>query len=174
MREYLRLPVFVLAALLPLSSSPGIYKYIDENGRIAYSDKPVVGAQAVKIQRAPTPSREDVAENDYLGEDNFDEYGEVTKYNALQVLHPIPEKVVNERSGSVQVILLATPPLSDQHQLIITVDGKDISRGRHANLNLTNLPRGSHSVNGRIVDSNGFEMIKSPTVTFYVRDVDRL
>lgn len=171
MRDYLRLLVLFLAALAPLSSSPAIYKYIDENGRVAYSDKPVDGAKTMKIRRTPSPAQNQPT-NDAVGDANFDEYGEVVKYNSLQVLNPPPEKIIDERSGAVQVILLATPQLSNSHQLIINVNGKDISRGRHANLNLSNLTRGSHTISGRIIDSNGFEMIKSPDVTFHVRDED--
>lgn len=167
MRDYL--PLLLVIALLPLSAWAGIYKYIDANGRVAYSDRPVEGAQAMKLRSAPTPPADKYADEDGVTDDNISGDGEVTRYSSLQVLNPTPGKTINDRSGSVQVILLPTPPLSSSHQLIINVDGKDISRGRHANLSLTNVGRGSHSVTGRIVDADGFVMIESPTVSFHVR-----
>ena len=168
MKEYLRLPVLVLVSLLPLSVSAAIYKYIDENGRVAYSDKPVSGAETMKVQRASSKLDDEVATK--VSDDNFDEYGEVVRYNTLQVLNPTSDQVINDSSGSVQVIFLPTPGLSKSHQLIINVNGKDVSRGRHSTLNLANLSRGSHTVSAKIVDNRGFLMIESDSVTFHVRD----
>ena len=168
-KDYFSFAVLVVVAtlLLPKAGTAGVYKYLDENGRIAYSDKPVDGAKKMKLQRSPTPPAEDEASEEELSEDNEEQ--EVTSYKALKLLNPTQNKVVSDRSGSVQVILLPSPRLSSQHQLIINVDGKDISRGRHANLNLANVHRGSHTVSGRIVDADGNVMIESPSVTFHVR-----
>lgn len=169
MKDYISFAVLVvIATLLPLKAGySGVYKYLDENGRIAYSDKPIEGAKKMKLQRSPTPPpADDASEEEAL--ENEDEQ-EVTSYKALKLLNPTQNKVISDRSGSVQVIMLPTPRLSSQHQLIINVDGKDISRGRHANLNLANVHRGSHTVSGRIVDADGNVMIESPSVTFHVR-----
>ncbi len=171
MRDYLPFPVLILAAMLPLSASAAIYKYIDENGRVAYGDKPVEGAKTIKVRSAP-PSADKDSNTDENGvtDDNFGEDGEVSKYNSLKILNPTPEKIINDRSGSIQVIFLPTPRLSKNHQLIINVDGKDISRGRHGSLNLTNVTRGSHTVSGRIVNADGAQIIESAVVTFHVQD----
>jgi hypothetical protein len=159
--------VAIATLLAPTVSSAGIYKYLDENGRIAYSDKPVEGAKKMKVQRQPTPQQDQSTDDEETAE--VDEDGEVTSYKSLKVLNPTQGKVISDRSGSVQVIFLPSPRLSAQHQLVINVDGKDISRGKHANLNLSNVHRGSHTVSGRIVDADGNLMIESPSVTFHVR-----
>ncbi len=169
MKDYFSFTVLVAIAslLLPMASNAGIYKYLDENGRVAYSDKPVEGAKKMKIQRQPTPQPDESTEDDDASEDEEEE--EVTSYKSLKILNPTHDKVISDRSGSVQVILLPSPRLSSEHQLIINVDGKDISRGKHANLNLANVHRGSHTVSGRIVDADGNLMIESPSVSFHVR-----
>ena len=171
MRDYLTVCFFVVAVTSVSGNAlAGIYKYLDENGKIAYSDKPVQGAQKLKIKLRPTPEI-DEAQRAADALENDDSNGkEVTSYESLELLTPDNDKVVSDRSGSVQVILLPTPRLSSTHELVITVDGKDISRGRHANLNLSQVSRGTHTVSARILDANGNTMISSPTTTFHVRE----
>ncbi len=169
MRDYRPFVTFVVAALLPLTASSAVYKYIDENGRIAYSDTPVDGAETMKMQRAPTPAPDEVVEEKAASRDG-DASDDAGKYKSLQVLNPTPGKVVNNSAGSVQIILLPTPALSESHEIIINVDGKDMTRGRSAALNLTNVNLGSHSVTGRIVDKDGYVVIESDTVTFHLRN----
>lgn len=169
MREYLPCSAFIFAILLPLTASSAIYKYIDENGRVAYSDKPVAGADQIKVQRAPERSQKLAKDDGDDSDENIGVDGDVARYESLRILNPEPNQSINDQSGTVQVILLPTPALSRSHEIVINVDGKDISRGRHSSLSLTNLTRGSHSVSGRIVDAEGYNMIESGTVTFHVR-----
>ena len=169
MRDYFATIFFVTAITLASGSAVGgIYKYIDENGQVAYGDKPVEGAKRMSIQLRPTPvPEENKAQAEELANAGANE--EVASYESLELLTPTQEKVVSDRSGSVQVILLPTPRLSRTHELVISVDGKDISRGRHANLNLSQVSRGTHIVSARILDANGTVMISSPSVTFHVQ-----
>lgn len=173
MRDYI-ITLFIVTAITLSSGSAtaGIYKYRDANGKIVYGDKPVVGAKKLKIRLRPTPEPEDEEESEDDSDadgSETDEAGEVTSYKSLELLNPTNDKVISDRSGSVQVILMPTPRLSSNHKLVINVDGKDISRGRHTNLNLSQMPRGTHTVSGRILDANGTELISSPTASFHVK-----
>lgn len=170
MRDYFITFLFV-TAITSLSGTAigGIYKYIDENGKIAYSDKPIEGAKKMNIQLRPTPVPDAAQEAADALESDDGTNKEVANYESLELLTPTHDKVVSDRSGSVQVILLPTPRLSSTHELVINVDGKDISRGRHGNLNLSQVSRGTHTVSARILDANGTIMISSPTVSFHVK-----
>lgn len=161
--------IFIATFFINAPAVAGVYKYIDENGQVAYSDKPVAGAEKLKIRSrnspsyAAQPSRQNQSNNSGSTTDTAFEY------DSFELLTPKNEKVVSDRSGSVQVIFLPTPTLANDHQIIVTVDGKDISRGRHANISLSQVPRGSHKVEGRIEDADGQILIKSGTVTFHVK-----
>lgn len=171
MRSFALLPVFLASTLLVANSSSiaGIYKYIDEDGQVAYSDKPVDGAEKMKIrERAPRPEA-GFDTNSNRGQGPEGELSEQVEYESLEILTPRNDRVIADRTGSVEVILLPTPRLADGHELIIVVDGKDISRGRHANVTLSQVPRGSHKVSARILDSGGQTLMTSPTVTFHVK-----
>lgn len=150
-------------------ASSGVYKYIDENGQVAYSDKPVQGAEKLKIRSRNGPSYaaqpSNSAQNEQAGESDSNGF----KYESFELLTPKNDKVVSDRSGSVQVVFLPSPSLAADHEIIVTVDGKDISRGRHANISLSQVPRGSHKVTGRIESAEGKVLIKSATVTFHIK-----
>lgn len=156
-----------------VSAVAGIYKYIDENGQVAYGDKPVDGAKKLKIRHKSRaeerlvgdPNERNTSESDNKNPDK----PSVANYQSLEILTPKNDKVVSDRSGSVEVIVLPSPKLADRHELVINVDGKDISRGRHANLTLSQVPRGSHKVTAKIVDANGSTLISSSAVTFHVK-----
>lgn len=165
MRDYIA-TICLVIAITSVSGAAigGIYKYLDENGNVAYSDKPIQGAKRMNIQLRPTPEPDEQQQ----AADALE--SEVTSYESLELLTPKNDKIVSDRSGSVQVILLPTPGLSSTHEMVITVDGKDISRGRHANLNLSQVSRGTHTVSGRILDANGTTIITSATSTFHVKE----
>ena len=149
-----------------------VYKYIDENGNVAYSDKPVQGSKKLKIH-STRPSSESSSEDgegsdgESSGDRELADENQVV-YKSLDILTPKSGKVIDERSGAVQIIFLPTPSLGKTDQLVITVDGKDISKGRDANFSLSNLARGGHTVNGKIIDANGKTKITSNVVTFEV------
>lgn len=172
--------VLVVAASLMAAgfASAAVYKYIDENGNVAYGDKPVSGSEQVKIQKAkrPKPQVQDEGESGEQPQSNRnggsrqsgDEDAPVV-YKSLEILTPKNEKVIDDRTGTVQVIFLPTPSLAPSDQLVITVDGKDLSKGRDANLALQQVSRGQHTVTGRILDADGNLKIQANTVTFHVR-----
>ena len=160
-------------------ASAAVYKYIDENGNVAYGDKPVSGSEKVKIQKAKRPKPEvqnEEEESDQQPQSNRNggsrqSGGETPSvvYKSLEILTPKNEKIIDDRTGTVQVIFLPTPSLGPTDQLVITVDGKDVSKGRDANLALQQVARGQHTVTGRILDSDDKLKIQANTVTFHVR-----
>lgn len=160
---------FIVALMATTPVASGVYKYIDEYGQVAYSDKPIDGAERLKIRSRNSPgyAAQPSRPNQANSQGRPDSTG--FKYESLELLTPKNDKIVSDRSGSVQVVFLPSPRLAEDHELIVTVDGKDISRGRHANISLSQVPRGSHEVSGRIESSDGTIMIKSASATFHVK-----
>lgn len=151
-----------------------VYKYIDENGQVAYGDKPVEGAKQLKLRGRPTRDTDDQGGDDATATNDPDDAGRmkkqpVIKYQSLEILTPKNNKTVHGSTGNVEVVMLATPKLQNDHSLVITLDGKEIANGRHANLSLTEVPRGAHKLMARITDKKGVTLVQAPTVTFHVK-----
>lgn len=174
------IPLTLLAiALVTSPASAKVYKFVDENGVVSFSDKPSQGSSEVKIRQtrpSNTNADDDEGEGDESVEEtaSSDEEGDNKRpaitYRSLQVLTPRQDKVLDPENGAVQVILLPTPSLGDNHELVISVDGRDISQGRDVNLSVTNLPNGNHTVAGRIIDPDGKVIIQSRTINFEINE----
>jgi len=152
-----------------MPANSGVYKYIDENGQVAYSDRPVEGARKLKIRTQAAPGYGAQPNQPVKKKPQAPADAEAVKYESFELLTPKHDKVVSDRSGSVQVIFLPTPRLAADHEIVVTVDGKDISRGRHANISLSQVPRGTHKVSGRIESADGDTVIESATIEFHVK-----
>jgi len=158
--------------------SADVYKYIDENGNVAYGDKPIDGSEKVKIPGVKSNSRSNsgnkTASNSNSQSDDLDEGQdeegaiETTDYKDLAVLTPRQGRVVDPENGTVQIIMLPTPSLASADQLVINIDGKDVNKGREVNLSVQNLTDGPHTVKGRILGQDGKVIIESASVKFQV------
>lgn len=164
----------ILGVTLAISpASANIYKHVDEYGNVSYSDKPIQGAEEFKVRGSK--SKSDATDQDEDNEEtsaNSEEGEQVksTKYRSLEILTPRQGKVVDSESKAVQVILLPTPSLGENDELVINIDGKDVSKGRDVNLSVQNLPSGNHTVSSRIQNSEGKVVIESASVSFEISD----
>lgn len=163
----------LLAACIGMCNAgvAAIYKYTDENGNTIYSDKPIDGAKKIKIRgesrspRAPRKTYEPAVGEARSGiPDQLD-----VIYSTFEILTPKSDSIAPGNSGNVDVVLLASPRLHARHRIIIALDGKEISNGRHANLNLTNLSRGTHTLTAQIVDAEGITQVRAAPVSFHVK-----
>jgi len=176
------LKTIIIAASLAFAATAAaqVFKYIDENGNVAYSDRPVVGAEEVKIKE--TRKRRSIPEDNRSG--NTPEPGaarssrtipsdakqEVT-YSGLEILTPKDNKVVDARSGTVQIVFLPSPALGEGDEIVLNVNGKDMSKGRSTSFSLNALAAGGYSITGRIVNGDGETRIGSPSVSISVSDI---
>lgn len=166
---------YLLAALLALLAMPvlaGTYKWVDEDGKVHYSDKPVEGAEEVKLPQLPTydTSRlpKDTRPLDTGTEDVDDE--QETSYSRFEFISPKPDQVFWNTGGSIPVQLALQPGLRNGHQLKVYLDGT-LKAGPSQSLGftLTEMYRGSYSVRAVVVDRNDQEIARTGSVTFHVK-----
>lgn len=161
----------ILATALLISPvSADIFKHVDEQGNVSYSDQPVLGAEKIATRNLRSSRRASDEENgdESTSSSDADETAESPDYKSLRILTPREGKVVDAETGTVQVILLPTPSLGKSDNLIIEIDGRDVSKGRDVNLSVQNLPNGKHSVSSRIENSDGEVIIESASVNFTI------
>ncbi len=165
----------LLAACLGFCSASvaQVYKYTDENGNTIYTDKPTDGAKKLKIRNESRSSAARAPRQKYepaVGEARGEQSDQIDViYSKLEILSPTNDSTPPGNSGNVEVVLLASPRLHARHRIVIALDGKEISNGRHANLSLTNLARGTHTLTAQIVDAEGTTQIQANAVSFHVK-----
>lgn len=165
----------LIVALLMLSLAAGVpaavYKWVQPDGTVIYSDHPpqddvmptdLPPVQQIKIV-APPPS---AAEPTPASRESND--AEAKGYTQLTIIEPANDSAVRANGGQVSVKLDLQPPLHEGDSMAIMLDGKEIGQGKSTLLNLTNVDRGSHTLQAAVKNAEGGTVISSSPITFHV------
>ena len=171
----MRTVLIVLGILLATAASATTYKWVDRNGVTHYSDRPQPGAEIVELQPAqtfdapaPTSSARATPRNQHANN--------AVTYAKLDLWKPSNDEVFTNTANTVPVRLRLEPDLQAGHSVWLYLDGKRVD-GQPTNavsFDLTEVPRGTHTVNAVVVDVSGVPLIKSQSVTFHLRQVSTL
>ena len=146
--------------LVPVLATGQVYKWVDSNGKIHYSDRPVAGAKpsAVPVQKAPPPQDKPSP-------------GQATPgpYARLEIVAPEDNVTVRDADGNVQVGLVLEPALMEGHRLQILTDGAPASGDiPGTQLRISGLSLGSHQLQAQIIDSSGTPIASTSVVHFHL------
>ncbi|OUR68795.1 hypothetical protein A9Q80_01010 [Cycloclasticus sp. 46_83_sub15_T18] len=142
-----------------------VYKYINKQGKTAYSDIPVAGAKKVvvppvMIYKAPavqsispiyTPSVEAVS------------------YQRLEIINPIDQAIIRNNLGKLSVNYRIEPSLQRGDRLLLLLDGV-----RQESMNIEGLVRGQHSLSLEVVNAKNELRMSSATTVIYLQHATRL
>ena len=145
MMKRLMLLQMVLAFALSAAAADTIYRQVDEQGRVIYSDQPTADAEPVDLPPANTAPA--VQPSAPATADHGPPAREV--YRSLAIREPggiIPNGLAG---ATVRVDL--EPELRSGHRLQVLLDGELIASGDPSGIVLPQLPRGSHSLEVRVV-----------------------
>ncbi len=162
------LSTLTMAALLGTSMlvSAQIYKWVDDNGNVVYSDVPNSKAEeftppSMNAVAMPKPRSEPESEK---------QTPKFVAYKSLRILSPKPDEVVRNNTGAVTVTLKAEPGLQDGHYYSVFVDGHAmIKRTENDSVTLTDINRGEHKINAVIRNNTGKVLKRSNNVYFHMK-----
>lgn len=167
--------MFVYKALLAAagvfiatSVCAAVYKTIDANGNVVYTDEPVGDAKPVDlpplstippprpVQPASTGSAEEASTK------NYEEFGVVT---------PQQDATLRDNTGNVPVSIALKPSLNVAagHRIQFYMDGQ--TQGEPVTSLKTlfeNVDRGAHTVAAAVIDASGNELMRTDSVRFYL------
>jgi hypothetical protein len=151
MRKYF----LVLLLLAPLSAMAAIYKSVDSNGNVVFSDKPSPNAQeiptpspnTVHLPKAPPP---EVAKKEKKAKD--------TVYTSLVITSPGANETIHSNPGIVNITLRLTPALNIKagDRVNILVDNYVLLRQTsQLSVKIPDINRGTHSVQAIVTNKQG-------------------
>ena len=176
MRTLVGQPILWLAVVMLVlagTSDAEIYKSLEPNGTIGYSDRPNANAERLLLpplsvikgveitpQTPPAPSTDPVSE---------------AAYQRFRILRPEDGETLRANGGDLSIEFDVTPALDPTHAIVVHFDRQPRS-GEPGNpiLTLTDADRGPHSFEGLIVDATGRELARSSSVTVHVQRVSVL
>lgn len=159
------IPLLMLA-VLPVVAAAGVYKWVDADGNVHFSDTPQPGAEEVHVPPpqtytpAPLPAITPPPEPPPTPAD----------YSRFELTAPAPDANLWDNTGALAVGFAVEPPLKTArgHKLEILVDGAVRATVADTAATLQNLERGTHSLQGRIVDGAGKPLISTSPVTVHL------
>jgi hypothetical protein len=160
--------LFLLFCLFLSSAPADVYKWVDEDGNIHYSDRsPQDGAEAMELPKGmyytppPLPTR---------SADRADaEQPEQEGYGELVITQPEMNETIRNNEGLVRVVYNLEPGLVAGDQFKLILDGQELQdRVTDTSVVLNNIERGSHTLKVQVVNG-GVVMATSQSVVFHLR-----
>ena len=167
MRKFI--PLLIIFMALP-AFARDVYKWTNEEGVVIYSDIPQEGAERIRVNTGrQVPASRSGAEQGEAQSGSGDEAEAIT-YESLEIIQPADDATIRSNEGMVAVGLSLSPALGQGHEVKIIVDGTELEGGmKGTQFTLNNLNRGTHSLQTRVVDAQGNELITSNSISFHLR-----
>ena len=160
--------VVILLVLAAMSQAAEVYKIVDADGNITYTDQPgasaaerlnlrrinQAAAPAARVEDGPTAN----AEADLVG------------YSSARISSPVHQAVILHNQANIIVQLALEPQLQPGHLVRFSVNG--VAQGlpvRATAYQLDNIERGSHSIGAAVVDGKNRVLIAAKPVIVHVK-----
>lgn len=151
----------------PREEGRAIYRTVDENGNVVFTDNPPNKGRAEPVTVGPVNTMESrrSEEPGAARASQRDEDGPV--YRALAITAPADGATVRlPQDNPVTVRVTSDPPRGADHRLVILDNGVPMEGAR------MDFPNpGSHQLQAVIEDADGRPLIRSQPVTFYVHRI---
>ncbi|MEM7220336.1 MAG: DUF4124 domain-containing protein [Pseudomonadota bacterium] len=163
---------------LALTSAAEIYKTVDEFGNVSFTDRPTQQpGRAVEKVRVDTMNTyvDDSPRAAYEGPAGTAESETGGYYRTLAILSPEADAALRDNAGNVMINAHIEPRLLPGDRIALRLDGRlNEAAAQGTRIALSNLPRGSHSIQLVVVDRSGNEKITSGTREFHLQRFSQL
>lgn len=162
--------LFTLLSTLTSLSYAEIYRSVDEDGNIHFSDTGLPDTKEVQLQDSNMFStNEKINSTDSeLSIDNVDLFEPIIQYQAT-ILSPENDMAVRSNDGSININVSTTPKKENTHTFQLYLDGKKLgSPQMSSSIRALNIDRGTHQVQVELLNSKGRTLAKTQIVTVHL------
>jgi len=164
-----RMPFAILLLVSGAAFAGTMYKWVDVNGTIHYSDRPRPGATELQIDtRVPTGTPPPVARVPVSTAST--EPAEEFRYEDCSIVRPANDETL-QNAYSMSVGWQIRPGLRSGDRVTLALDGTLVAGVSPSGTSFTITPvdRGTHTLMVSILDANGRGLCQSAPVTVHVR-----
>jgi hypothetical protein len=149
-----------IALLCVLNVQAGVYKWLDGEGRVHFSDHPVENAQELRgyaTPKIPAPAAQPPGASTNL-------------YAVFELATPTDNQVLRSSEGNVPIGMLLQPGLQKGHEIRLFLDNGPVkSHFTTTQLILAKVPLGSHQLRAEVINADGETQATSQEITFHLR-----
>jgi hypothetical protein len=158
--------ISLLFVCLPVSAE--IYRWIDNEGNVIYSDQPNPKAEQIELSPTTTYSPTVTVQPEInIVEEKSEDDLPVPPYE-LRIVSPGQNESIWVNSGNLSVTLIVEPVLDVERQdkIRLLLDGLEVGVQASTTFQLKELSRGQHQLSAEVVDNSGKTLIQASSVTF--------
>ncbi len=172
----IRLALVIALAAASSAALAQIYKTVDANGNVVFTDIAPVDRSAGKPESQPVtvPPTNTYDAPALPAQTAGTAPGPTapTAYAQIDVISPTQDESIRDNAGNVQVEVAINPPLRGSDHLLLLLDGSPVDVGAvNGVFELSNVDRGTHTAAARVVDGQGDVISESDPVTFHLMRV---
>jgi hypothetical protein len=166
--------------IAPLQAIGQVYKWVDENGRTIYSSTPPPAGTKNPVVLPPPPAPQPsppppaVSAKKPEPAKPADKKPDTAKqagggaYTTAQLTSPTPDEVIWSNSGDVPFSIALQPSLRQGHKIRLILNGAPHAEIAGEQGTLSNLDRGTYSLQAEVLDRDGRAVASTNSVTFTV------
>ena len=163
--RYLDLGSLLAAVTLPAGAE--VYRHVDKQGNVTFSDEPTEGAEAIQVKPVTTvtlPKLQDVSRPERRDQAPD---GKV-RYDQASFAAPQDGEAFHSGSGDIEFRVSSSPALGQGHKYEITLDGQPVAQSASGSLVVRNVYRGTHQAAVHVIDENGLRVFTGDSISFTV------
>lgn len=147
-----------------------VYRWVDADGVVHFTDRPVPGAERLLIEPPPPASDPGIGSRRPPVRAAAEE-PPVAFYDLVAIQSPGQDEVLWNIEGQLDVSAAVNPPLRPGHRLRLFLDGSPVATlpPGQTSIQLTDVFRGEHSLRAEVLDQTGATVGAGPVTSFAVR-----
>ena len=160
----------ILTLLLPFSAHSQMYKWVDEDGNVSYSDQPPFkGANTLAPPDLNTTPKVDIPKE--KPKSILDSKPNETSYSFFKITAPENDATIRSNAGNFSASLGLKPALntSQGHYISVFLDNKLVQdKLTSQSISFSNIDRGTHQIKAEIRNRAGKTISNSNTITVHM------
>jgi hypothetical protein len=149
------------------------WTWVDDQGRRHYSDRPVEGATQIELAGPQTFSGGSPAARPTP--QTQAQPPAPPQYSVLDIVSPSNQETLSNIGGMLTLELAVYPALRSVDRIDVIFDGQRRQQGvRSLSVTIPDVERGEHTIQAVILGEDGQELMRSATVTVFVRQTSLL
>ncbi len=158
---------FYLFSSLTIAAETKIYHWVDEEGKMHFSDSAIPGTKQVNVKEnnlllsLPQESKQQEAPQQQPDEP-------VTTYKAT-ITSPEDDKPLRSNNGTINIHVQTEPEKENTQKLQLYLDGIKLGSPQISQtIRALNIDRGTHQVQVELLDEDGTSITKTQIVTVHL------
>jgi len=166
--------VLYLFSSLAIAEDTKIYHWVDEDGKIHFSDTATPGTEQINVKNnnlLSTGKKEGKESDAVFNELSLDDEDDkpVVTYQAT-ITSPEDDKPLRSNDGTIDIHVVTEPEKENTQKLQLYLDGKKLGTPQISpTMRALNIDRGTHQVQVELLDEDGKVLAKTQVVTVHLQ-----